>query len=69
MKTPNGGENEQKAAAGYVSRACELGVARGCGLLGLHYKRGLGVPVDAAQAAALFQKACKGGDTEACSVR
>jgi TPR repeat protein len=69
MQMPSGGENEHKAAAGYVSRACELGVARGCGLLGLHYKRGLGVPVDAAQATALFQKACRGGDTEACSVR
>jgi TPR repeat protein len=69
MRRANASPQDHATAAGYVSRACELGVARGCGLLGIHYRNALGVPKDDARALALFQKACKGGDTEACSVR
>jgi TPR repeat protein len=68
MRRANGSPQDHATAAGYVSRACELGVARGCGLLGIHYRNALGVPKDEARALALFQQACKGGDTEACSV-
>jgi len=46
---------------------CDEGKASGCTLLGLMYEKGrFGVTQDFAQAAALYRKACDGGDAVGC---
>ena len=53
-------------AAQLMSRACDLGSARGCSQLGSMYATGEGVPKDPTRAAALFKQACEKGLTKAC---
>jgi TPR repeat protein len=56
------GRNQGTAAARFHERACELGLARACYDLGVVYVR-----TDAARAVLLYEKACAGGEAEACS--
>ena len=49
--------------------ACEGGQAVGCFNLGVRYVQGKGVPQDERRAATLFEQACKGGVSQACSRR
>ncbi len=60
-------EHDAEHAAKYLSRACDGGLARGCGNLGIAYEAGDGVARDAAHAAALYKTACDGGDMRGCS--
>ena len=48
----------QTCTARTFGRACDLDDIWGCSMLGLAYARGLGVPEDAARAAAALHKAC-----------
>ncbi len=48
---------------------CEGGQAKSCGFLGALYLQGQGVAKDERRAAALFEKACRDGVSEACRGR
>ncbi len=55
------------AAFDAAKLACAQGDASGCLLAGEILYEGRGVSPDEQQAVALFQRACDGGETRACS--
>ncbi len=61
----------QDAAKGVelLQRACDLGNAGSCFVLGLRYRQGMGVPADPVQAGALIKRACDGGQPIACQAK
>ena len=46
----------------FLERACSIGIAQACFILGNMYKDGLGVSKDYKKAIELFSKACNSGD-------
>ena len=51
-----------------LQRACDLGDARGCRLLGVHFERGV-APPDLLASERAFTRACDMGDAPACDAR
>jgi uncharacterized protein len=50
----------------WVRRACDLRSAQACAVLGEHYERGRGLPVDYVMAAKLYDFACSAGSGDSC---
>lgn len=57
---------DRAAAARMAEQSCNERGESGCGILGVLYVRGEGVPRDLDRAAAALQRGCKAGDEEAC---
>jgi TPR repeat protein len=62
----NGHPLDLSASFRHATRACELGYAYGCSLLGLHYQDGRGTDWDPARAMAAYETGCKGGSGVGC---
>lgn len=60
------GGDERKTAS-LFRRACEVGNAFGCSILGSMYEDGTGVDVDGAKAITLYEQGCDGGDPSGCT--
>jgi TPR repeat protein len=60
-------EGRSVLAAGWHARACEKGDASGCQALAAMYETGVGVGRDPRAAARLYEQACRGGSSHACS--
>jgi len=60
-------KNDFKDAERLYEQACDMGKATSCGELAFFYDNGFIVSKSPEKAAALYQKACKGGVSHACS--
>jgi TPR repeat protein len=58
---------QQRIGVGFYRQACELGSAKGCWHLGLLLRAGVGVKADPVAAKRFLEKACRDGETVACS--
>ena len=65
LKLFNRGNYEQ--ASKLFRKACSIGEAEGCLVLGFLYSNGLGIRQDYKMAVKLFKKACDMGNAESCS--
>ena len=59
-------EGEGAASAAAYRRACDAGSGFACAATAQHYRKGVGVRVDADQAGHLFARGCALGDPAAC---
>ncbi len=57
---------QEQGDAALATRGCDAGKASDCAGLASMYAEGKGVAKDLARAAALYEKACDGGDTASC---
>lgn len=61
------GSRDDRLAAAYLTRSCELGEPAACGDLGVLYAIGLGLPQSDDRSVALSRRACDQGTAHACS--
>jgi len=58
--------HDEKRAFEFYSKSCDLDYLPGCWHVGHSYATGDGVPLDPVRGLALLDKACRGGETDAC---
>ena len=62
----SGKMKDDRMAAAYFKRGCELGEGGACSDLGYASQRGIGIPLDLAQSANLYRIGCEKGSSLAC---